>query len=194
MGKRTGMDLWEQQTGVHFLKKIGIKPYHTVLDFGARVGHYTIPAAIAVGKQGKVYAIDKEAEPLKELERKAASLGLTNITTIKTDGELHFRFRNDFFGFVLVYDVLHYLEKEERKTLYKELRRIMKPDSLLSVYPKHSVEDFPLDEFAGMEAGDIKKEILSSGFFFQRRYCDVISHNNDLNQGCVLSFIKLEEK
>jgi hypothetical protein len=32
------------------VKRIGIETGHTVVDFGARVGHYSIPAAIAVGK------------------------------------------------------------------------------------------------------------------------------------------------
>ena len=60
-------ETWEEQEGVIFLRKIGIKIGQTVLDFGCRVGHYTIPAAEIVGNSGIVYAIDSEQQALKEL-------------------------------------------------------------------------------------------------------------------------------
>ena len=51
---------WEKEEGVKFLRRIGMKPGQKVLDFGARVGNYTIPAAIVVGERGLVYAVDRE--------------------------------------------------------------------------------------------------------------------------------------
>jgi precorrin-6B methylase 2 len=68
---KNAMQKWEREAGVKFLKKIGIKTGQTILDFGARVGHYSIPAAIAVGKSGLVYAVDKEQKELDELSEKA---------------------------------------------------------------------------------------------------------------------------
>jgi len=40
------MDRWEKEDGVKFLRKVGLRPGQTVLDFGCGAGHYTIPAAI----------------------------------------------------------------------------------------------------------------------------------------------------
>jgi len=64
------MTRWEREEGVKFLEKIGMRSGQRVLDFGARVGHYSIPAAIVVGKTGLIYAMDKEQKGLDELKLK----------------------------------------------------------------------------------------------------------------------------
>ena len=120
------MKKWEREEGVKFLKKIGIKTGQTVLDFGARVGHYSIPAAIAV----------------------------------------------------------------EREKLCSEIHRVLKQDGFLSVYPKHVIEDSPLDQFKQLEFDDVKKEIQDLNFNFQEKNCDTISHDDFFNPGCVFNFIK----
>ena len=85
------MTRWENEGGVQFLKKVGIMTGQTVLDFGARNGHYSIPAAMAVGKTGTIYAMDVEQESLDELNRKASSLDLINLKTVRTSGEIKIR-------------------------------------------------------------------------------------------------------
>ena len=72
------MPQWETAGGVKFLKRIGLKSSQTVLDFGCRVGHYTIPAAKVVGSEGIVYAVGKEQQALNELEQKAAHMNLSD--------------------------------------------------------------------------------------------------------------------
>ena len=182
------MERWETVDGVNYLKKIGIKAGQVVLDFGANVGHYSIPAAIVVGKDGLIYAVDKEQELLNKLEAKAIALGLENIKTINNAEEVKLALENHSVDVVLLYDILHYLKKEERKILYCELIRILKPDGLLSVYPKHVVEDYPLMEFHNIHIEDVKQEIGDSGFLFDRKYCSKMSHDDELNSGCVLNF------
>lgn len=186
--EREEMEKWERNAGVKFLKKIGLGPGQVVLDFGAGVGHYTIPAAIVVGEEGKVYSIDKRPDALNEVERKARLLGLGKIILIITDGEVHFKIENGSFDVVFLYDVLHYLEGNVRTTLYQELHRMLKPDGLLSVYPKHVKGDHPRDKFEKLHIKDVKKEIMKSGFRFEGEFRDVISHDNSLNPGCVLNF------
>lgn len=184
------MQKWETESGVKFLKNIGIETGQIVLDFGANDGHYSIPAAILVGNNGSVYAIDKEQEPLNKIEQKAHNLGLDNIKIIKNSGEVKLSLGNDSIDVVLLYDILHYLKQEERKILYGEIYRVLKPDGLLSVYPKHVVEDYPLMEFQNIHIDDVKQEIRDSGFLFDQKYCDKMSHNDEINSGCVLNFKK----
>ena len=57
---------WLAKDGENFLRGIGIRKGQTVLDFGCNKGHYTIPAAKVLGKQGKVYAFDKDKDALIE--------------------------------------------------------------------------------------------------------------------------------
>jgi ubiquinone/menaquinone biosynthesis C-methylase UbiE len=188
------MEQWEKQDGVKFLRRIGLQPNQTVLDFGCRVGHYTIPAAKVVGNKGIVYAVDKEQQALNELEQKATHLNLKNIRTINTSGRIHVDLENDSIDVVLFYDVLHYHEKREREKLYVEAYRVLKQDGLFSVYPKHTLEDNPIMEFQNLSLGEIKQEIQSSNFVFGKKHCGLISHDDGLNQGCVLNFTKYVQK
>ena len=182
------MGKWEKEQGVEFLRKIGIRTGQAILDFGARVGRYTIPAASIVGVKGIVYALDKNQEALTELKQKAKTLGLENIKIIKNSGEVKLDLESNLVDAVLLYDVLHFIKKDDRKILYQEVYRILKPNALLSVYPKHALEDNPLDEFQKLRVDDVKQEIQDSGFLFKEKYCDTISHDDSLNQGCVLNF------
>lgn len=184
------MEKWEREGGVTFLRHIGIRPGHTVLDFGAGIGHYSIPAAHIVQGKGRVYAVDKEHDSLTELKRKARHLSLNNIEIIENRGETTLDFEDELFDVVLLYDVLHYHKTDERKKLYHEIERVMKPEGLLSVYPKHVLEDVPLQEFKNLHVDDVKQEIQNSNFFFKEKYCDTMSHDNSLNQGCVFGFKK----
>ena len=185
------MEWWEKDGGVKFLKEAGLRSEQKILDFGCRVGHYTIPAAKAVGNKGIVCAVDKESEGLNELSRKVAAYNLTNVRITKTSGQMKLPLENRLIDVVLLYDVLHYFGADERLMLYHEAFRVLKQSGLLSVYPKHIVEDHPLMELQYLRSTDIEREILSTGFQFERRYCGIISHDDGLNKGCVLNFRKL---
>jgi ubiquinone/menaquinone biosynthesis C-methylase UbiE len=184
------MKRWELQQGVAFLRKVGIKPGQTILDFGCRVGHYTIPAAKIVGDNGAVYAIDTKDYALNELKQKTNALNLKNIKIIKTVGQTKLPLGNMTVDVILLYDVLHYFEKDKRAKLYNEVFRTLRRGGLLSIYPKHTLEDAPNQEFKKLTINDVKQEIEGSNFVFERKYCGLISHDDGLNQGCVLNFIK----
>jgi len=188
------MEWWEKDGGVKFLKEAGLRSEQKILDFGCRVGHYTIPAAKAVGNKGIVYAVDKESDALDELSRKVTSHNLTNVRITKTLGQMKLPLENEVIDVVLFYDVLHYFGAEERMKLYHEAFRVLKQSGLLSVYPKHTADDSPLMELQHLRSTDIEREIISSGFQFERRYYGVISHDDGLNKGCVLNFRKFVGK
>ena len=184
------MEWWERDGGVKFLKETGLKSGHGVLDFGCRVGHYTIPAAKIVGNNGIVYAIDIHQHALKELRQKAKAHKLINIRIIKTSGRMKLPLESEEVDVILLYDVLHYLEKSDRRKLYQEAQRVLKQDGLLSVYPKHTLGDDPIQEFGRSSVSDVKREIEALNFVYECRVCGFISHDDSLNQGCVLNFSK----
>jgi ubiquinone/menaquinone biosynthesis C-methylase UbiE len=184
------METWEKENGVNFLRKVRLRPGQIILDFGCKAGHYTIPAALTVGSKGRVYAVDKEQQAINELQQKAEANDLKNIKMIKTAGKIELDFESESINVVLFYDVLHYFGRHDRKKLYQEAQRVLQQDGLLSVYPKHTVEDDPLQEFGKLNSNDVKKEIENSDFYFEERYCGAISHDDGLNQGCVLNFSK----
>jgi len=184
------METWEKEGGVKFLKEIGLRSGQRVLDFGCRVGHYAIPAAAVVGDEGMVFAVDKEQHALNELEQKARANNFSNVNIIQTSGETTLDFENESIEAVLFYDVLHYLEISDRKQLYREAQRVLKQDGLLSVYPKHTLEDEPTQEFSSLSLSDVQREIEDSNFTFEHKFCSMISHDDGLNKGCVLNFRK----
>jgi ubiquinone/menaquinone biosynthesis C-methylase UbiE len=188
------MERWESKEGVEFLRKAGIRKNHIVLDFGCGVGHYTVPAASVVESKGIVYAIDKEQQAINELRQKAAANNLKNVKIIETSGKTMLDFESESIDVVLFYDVLHYFGKHNREELYQETYRVLKQDGLLSVYPKHTLKDDPIQEFRRLTLSDVKREIEGSNFAFEQEHCSLISHDDGLNKGCVLNFRKSERE
>ena len=186
----TKLSDWESKTGVDFLKKVGIKNGDKVLDFGCNIGNYTIPAAIIVGEKGTVFAIDDDDYTYDLIKNKGKLTKLDNIRTIDTKGKLNFDFKDNFFNFVMLYDVLHYLNFQRRKTLYQEIFRILKTDAILSVHPKHTIGNFPLMELRNVTLKELIIEIENNGFEFRQKICSELSHDGHLEDGCIINFRK----
>jgi len=184
------MERWETGEGILFLQRAGVRRGDTVVDFGARVGHYTIPAAALVGPGGAVYAFDKNAAALAELTQRRPASATGRIATVHTTGETELDRPDESVDVCLFYDVLHILPAASRHALYKEARRVLKDSGILSVYPKHVAGDDAAEHFRDMTAEDVSGEICSCGFSFRKKVCGQLSHNDSLVSGCVWSFTK----
>jgi ubiquinone/menaquinone biosynthesis C-methylase UbiE len=65
-----------------------VKAGEDVADIGCGMGYFTIPLAQMVGEQGRVWAVDLQAEMLAGLKRRAARAGvLDRITLVQTPTE-----------------------------------------------------------------------------------------------------------
>jgi len=188
------MTAWEKSKGIKFLKQIGLKKDFVVLDFGARVGHYTIPAARLVGTKGKVYALDKDQAALNDLKNKAKYLSLKNIEIVKSNDEIELDFPDDYFDAVLLYDILHYFDTDQRRILLTEIQNRLRQKGVLSIYPKHIAEDYPMMELKNITRQELIKEIEGCGYKFFKKICDTISHDDFLNYACVINFVKKKIK
>ena len=186
----TDIEKWLEGDGEVFLKDIGARKGQLILDFGCGVGHYTIPDAKVVGKEGKVYAVDKDREALDKLTQIAESKGLRNIFIIRTSGDLKIDLKDESIDTVLLYDVLHYMQPQERREIYNEVYRILKIDGLLLVYPKHHKWDESLWNLADMELEDVIKEIESANFYLKRKCFKSLIHDDNYDKGFILNFIK----
>lgn len=182
---------WLDNKGLEFLKKIGIKSGQTVLDFGCGKGNYTLPAAKIVEKEGIVYALDKNSEKLVQLGERAKKEGLTNIKRINTSGKIDTGLRNDSIDAVLLYDIIHLVGKDDsstlkdRKKLYKEAHRLIKPSGMLSVYPTHLKTHTDVGSIE-----EIRKEILDFGFEFEKEFLEILVHDDIFIDGKILNFRK----
>ncbi len=182
---------WIEKDGVDFLKKIGLKKGQAVLDFGCGEGHYTIPAARVVGKEGKVYGLDKDTMRLTGLKEMAKIRAMENIEILNRHSEIPLE--NNSLDAVLCYDVIHYQDKKERAAFYKEIHRVSKRKGIFSVYPKHHKQDYPLDKLADISLEEIIREIEGSAFRLRENLRCNLLHDNGYNEGVVLNFSTLKQ-
>ena len=96
----------------------------TAMDVGCGMGFFTFPMADAVGKQGKVIAIDLQPEMLAGLQNNVNKVGNNNITAhLCSTDSLRVEQWNGTVGFVLVFMMLHEVPDAER--LIQELHAVL---------------------------------------------------------------------
>ena len=187
-GMGTELKKWLEKDGEEFLRGIGIGKRQAVLDFGCNRGHYTIPAAKVVGKQGKVYAFDKDKDALHELEETVRKFALKNIQLI--NGDTKVPLEDNSVDVVLCYDVIHYGNRKERKVIYSEVYRILTKEGIFSVYPKHYKEDSPSNGLANVNLMEVIEEIEKAGFTLEHKFSKELLHDDYYNKWCVLNLRK----
>jgi len=178
--------MWIEKDGEDFLKVVGVKKGQIVLDFGCGEGHYSLPAAKVVGEKGRIFALDKDRKALNQLVKLIKKNNIKNIEIIKEKSKT--TLENNCADFILCYDVIHYLK--DRKVIYHELYRVLRSKGILSLYPKHHRNDYPLMELAHMKLEDIIKEVEEAGFSFQNKFLKRLIHDDYYNEGYILNFRK----
>ena len=126
---------WLQKISKNSLSRIGIKPGMKVLDFGAREGYDTLPAAKIVNTEGKVIAVDEDEKALNTLKEKASKKSIDNIEIINNNGKSNFDIQDNSIDFVILFDVFHELQGSDK--YIKKLQRILKNKGILSVFDPH---------------------------------------------------------
>jgi SAM-dependent methyltransferase len=135
---------WLAEHASEVLKLIGVKQAQTVLDYGCGSGTFAIPSAIIVGKKGKVYAFEARSSLLERVREKASEKGLSNIIPVLSeDSKLAIELPDKCVDIILVYDVMH--EIKDQRRLLQELRRVLRDDGVLSVFPMHIGTDEFMD-------------------------------------------------
>ncbi len=175
---------WIAAEGVRFLSSMGVRPGDALLDFGCNRGHYTIPAAKAVGPRGRVYAFDKDEDALRDLRAILDELGLDNVELLH--GQTRVPLEDGAVDVALLYDVIHY--ENDRTPIYREIRRLLKPTGFVSIYPKHNRDDHPLMELASLGIEEIVREVESAGFTLAERVRRRCLHDDDFNPCDILNF------
>lgn len=183
------IESWERKEGVDLIRKIGIEEGDAVLDFGAGYGHYTLPAAEVIGRDGMVFAVDKDPDGLSAIAKKASQRNFTDrIKTIKNTGDVTLKFKSNTIDHVLLFDILHIFSKDERKVLYNQIHDILKPGRTVSIYLKHSLEGDHSSDFH--EKDKLIREMEDKNLLFDEEICVTLAHDIELVEGCVLNFNK----
>lgn len=107
--------------------QLGLRDGMKIADLGAGSGHYAIAAAHAVGKDGRVYAVDVQEDVLAHVRDSAHRAGVRTIDTVwgnleKAGGT---KLRDSAMDGVILSNVLFQLE--DPKPAATEAKRIIKP-------------------------------------------------------------------
>jgi len=116
------------------IKKFGIKPGMTIVDYGCGPGRYTTRFAKLVGEQGRVFAIDIHERAIEAVKKKIYEDGIKNIVPILAkgyDSTLH-----DHIADVVCAIDMFFIIKNPTVFL-AELKRITKSDGILVIDDGH---------------------------------------------------------
>ncbi len=171
---------WLDGLGARMLLEVGLRSGDRVLDFGCGTGMYVLPAAMLVGPDGLVYALDRDGGKLDVLRERLDVYNVGNVEVVETAGSLALSFPDGSLDAVLVYDVLHsdFFTGDRRRELLREIARVLTRDGLLSVFLRHMDDDV-----AVQAARDV-------GFRLSRRITTDLHHYDHIVHDTVMNFRK----
>ena len=181
---------WLRDRAGGFLRELGIRENHKLLDFGCCEGKYTIPAAALVGDRGMVYALDCEGDYVASTIRKAKKNALQNVVGIVPSNESLAPLPANSVDVILLFDTLHpgyFPDPESRKTILKGLHKVLRKNGFMCVYLTHLQKH-------GMTYIKVIEEIEEVGFSLQSDSYKKLVHGNELVKGRILAFTKERKK
>jgi arsenite methyltransferase len=95
------------------ISALALKPGMQVADLGAGGGYFTLRFARAVGREGKVYAVDIKAELLEIIKASASKAGLKNVDFILA-AEKDSLLPERSVDLIFVRNVFHHLPEQEK--------------------------------------------------------------------------------
>ena len=131
------------QPPAQLIERSGIKKGMQVLDLGCGSGAFTPFIARTVGEKGKVYALDIQADMLKQLENKLANPENKDIKNTKLIEGSAYELPFDDSSLDLVNMVTVLQEIPDRDRALQEVRRVLKRRGLLAVTELFPDPDYP---------------------------------------------------
>lgn len=148
------------------LATLGLRPGMVVADVGAGSGYLTFPMSRAVGKTGKVLAIDIQAEMLDIIRARAKKGGVGNVVTI-LGTEDDSKVPAGSTDLMLLVDVYHELGRPYEMTR-NMIRGLKKGGSLVLVEYRKEDPRVPIKELHKMSQVQVKQEMAVHPLEFVR--------------------------
>lgn len=143
------------------LQKTGLKAGEKVVDIGAGIGYFAIPAARTVGLNGRLVAVDVSEEMLTELKSSVPDELRSVVETVAGEAE-NLPLESEQFDVAILANVLH--ESEQPDRVASEAVRVLKNGGRLAVVEwqkKETPHGPPLDERLSVE--EIKEMLNKAG-------------------------------
>lgn len=149
-------------------EQLKLKPGMAVCDMGSGNGYHTLPMAEAVGKEGKVYAVEVQPEMIEMLHQRAKEKGISNIVSII--GEFHDpKLPAASCDMIVLVDVYHEFSHPEQ--MLAGMKKALKPDGVIVMVEFRAEDDsVPIKPEHKMTKAQISKELTSNGFKLVREF------------------------
>ena len=155
------------------IERSGIKQGMRVLEVGCGSGAFVTSVARAVGKTGKVYALDIQPAMLRQLKVKLTKPENQDIKNIKLILGSAYKLPFEDNSIDLVYMVTVLQETPDKQKALKEAGRVLKPGGVLAVTEFLPDPDYPLKSTTikiGEEAGFILDKVLGNFWNYTVRF------------------------
>jgi ubiquinone/menaquinone biosynthesis C-methylase UbiE len=144
------------------LDAIGVRPGMTVAEIGAGQGRYAVQLAVRVGRDGRVYAEDIDAEALDYLRRRCQRWGLEQVTIVLGEandpklppGKID-----------LIWVVSSYHHFDDPVALLRQARSALKAGGRLAIGEWISIHE---TDRHGTSSKNIIKQMEAAGYVFNR--------------------------
>ncbi len=113
------------------ITRIGIVPGMIIADIGAGTGTFALPFANAVGKGGRVIAVDIQREMLEILSRKIAAPGAPGNVVLLEGEALHTSIEGGRCDLVFMGNIWH--ELDDVAGVLGEAKRVLRPRGRLAI-------------------------------------------------------------
>jgi ubiquinone/menaquinone biosynthesis C-methylase UbiE len=149
-------------------EQLKLKPGMAVCDMGSGNGYHTLPMAEAVGKEGKVYAVEVQPEMIEMQHQRAKEKGISNIVSII--GEFHDpKLPAASCDMIVLVDVYHEFSHPEQ--MLAGMKKALKPDGVIVMVEFRAEDDsVPIKPEHKMTKAQISKELTSNGFKLVREF------------------------
>ena len=161
------------QPPAQLIERSGIKKGMQVLDLGCGSGAFTTFIARAVGEKGRVYALDIQADMLKQLENKLSKPENKDIQNIKLIEGNAYELPFDKGSLDLVNMVTVLQEIPDRNKALQEVKRVLKPGGFLAVTELFPDPDYPWKSTTikfGEAAGFVVDKVSGNFFSYTVRF------------------------
>ncbi|MBK9129641.1 MAG: methyltransferase domain-containing protein [Phycisphaerales bacterium] len=152
----------DEENGTLLRRWLAVQPGQSVCDLGCGNGYHTLPLAKAVGKEGRVFAVDLQPEMLKLLRQRAEASDLANVTLIEATVDDP-KLPPASCDLVLLVDVYHELSHPVR--VMTRVREALRPGGRV-VLVEFRAEDpaVPIKPEHTMTKAQVVREMATHGF------------------------------
>jgi ubiquinone/menaquinone biosynthesis C-methylase UbiE len=150
----------------------------TLVDLGCGRGEYAREAALRVGENGTVYAMDLWEEGLVGLRTEAESLGLLQLKVLAADICATLFLQDQSVDVCFIATVLHDLVREGcADGTIQEVRRILRPQGRLAIVEFKKFDGHPGPPINVKLAPDQVEQIVAAHRFTRRQVTEIGPYN-----------------